>query len=79
MISAYILIDVKKGHTVKVVELLKQVDEIELLSVVTGEYDIIIRIKVQELDELFDIMVNKIDSIEGVNETVTSIVEKDFK
>ncbi len=73
MIKAYILIDVRKGFTERVVEELGKIDEIELLSVVTGEHDIIIRVSVDVLDNLFHLMVNQIDPIQGIVETVTAI------
>ncbi len=79
MINAYILIDVRKGYTEKVVNELKPIDEIELLSVVTGEFDIIIRVSVKDLETLYYLMVNKIDPIKGVNETITSVITSDFK
>ena len=79
MVAAYILVDIKKGFTERVVEALYEVDEIQLLSVVTGEFDIIIRVITNTLEELYHLMIEKIDPIEGVNETITSVVEKDFK
>ena len=79
MVAAYILVDIKKGFTERVVEALYEVDEIQLLSVVTGEFDIIIRVITNTLEDLYHLMIEKIDPIEGVNETITSVVEKDFK
>lgn len=79
MIKAYILVDVRKGFTERVVDELGKIDEIELLSVVTGEHDLIVRVSVNDLDGLFQLMVNKIDPVQGIVETVTAVVEKDFK
>lgn len=79
MIKAYILVDVRKGFTERVVDELGKIDEIELLSVVTGERDLIVRVSVNDLDGLFQLMVNKIDPVQGIVETVTAVVEKDFK
>ena len=79
MIKAYILVDVRKGFTERVVEELGNINEIELLSVVTGEHDLIVRVSVDDLDGLFQLMVNQIDPIQGIVETVTAVVEKDFK
>ena len=78
MVASYILIDVKKGFTERVVNALSEVKQIELLSVVTGEFDIIIRVITEDLEDLYQLMIDKIDPIEGVNETITSVVEKDF-
>jgi 2-isopropylmalate synthase len=79
MVAAYILIDVKRGFTEHVVKALSKVEKIQLLSVVTGEYDIIIRVVTDDLDDLYQLMIDNIDPVEGVNETITSVVEKDFK
>ena len=79
MIKAYILVDVRKGFTERVVEELSKIDEIELLSVVTGEHDLIVRVSVDDLNGLFQLMVNQIDPIQGIVETITAVVEKDFK
>ncbi len=79
IIKAYILIDVRKGFTERVVDELAKIDEIELLSVVTGEHDLIVRVSVDDLDGLFQLMVNQIDPVQGIIETITAVVEKDFK
>ena len=69
MVAAYILVDVKRGFTEQVVKDLSAVDQIQLLSVVTGEFDIIIRVVTDELEDLYQLMIDKIDPIEGPGNT----------
>ncbi len=76
MIKAYIMINAGVGKIARVVEKLKKIENIGNIAVVAGEFDIIVRVRVNSLEELFDIT-EKIHEIEGVVRTTTHVVEKE--
>jgi len=77
MISAYILINMKPGNTSKSIEAMRKIQDIAKISVVAGEFDIVIRAQVKNLDDLL-IITDKIQMIKGVNKTTTQIIEKEI-
>ncbi len=77
MIVAYIMINVAVGKVASVVEKLRGVSNIKWISVVAGEYDIIVRVHVDTLEDLFYVT-EKIHKIEGIVKTTTHVVEKEL-
>ena len=77
MIVAYIMINVEVGKLAKVVEELKRIENIGNIAVVAGEFDIIVRVRVSSLEELFDVT-ERIHGIDGIERTTTHVVEKEI-
>jgi len=77
MINAYILLNMKPGDTDKPIAEMRKLKNVEKISVVAGEYDIVVRVKVSSLDILLKVT-NKIQMIDGVEKTTTSIIEKEI-
>lgn len=77
MISAYILITIKPGKTDKAIKEMRVLDKIAKISIIAGEYDIVVRAQVKNLEELLDVT-DQIQMIEGVNKTTTQIIEKEI-
>jgi len=77
LITAYIMINVAVGKVAHVVEKLKSIENIKWVSVVAGEFDIIVRVHVESLEELFYVT-EKIHRIEGITRTTTHVVEKEI-
>jgi len=77
MINAYILIHVKTGPSDKVIKEMRKIENIRKISIIAGDYDIIIRVEVKSLDKLLKVT-NKIQMIEGVIKTTTHIIEKEI-
>ena len=77
MISAYILIDMKPGNFDKAINSMRKIENITKISVVAGEFDIVARVQVTNLDRLLKVT-NKIQMIDGVKNTTTQIVEKEI-
>jgi len=65
------LIKVMPRKERSVYEKLANLSEVEELYPLFGEYDLIAKIKVKDFEELSDVVVNKIRSIDGVIETKT--------
>ncbi|MDO8056173.1 MAG: Lrp/AsnC ligand binding domain-containing protein [Candidatus Hermodarchaeota archaeon] len=77
-VSAFIMIKVFMGHIQKVVDALRELEAATSLTVTTGEFDIIARFDLPNLEALYDLTVNKIGKIQGLESITTSVVEKEF-
>ncbi len=77
MINAYILINKQPGDSDKVIKEMRKIENVEKISVVAGEYDIVVRVHIKTLDKLLKIT-NKLQLIEGVKKTTTQIIEKEI-
>ncbi len=77
MISAYILITILPGKTDKAIKEMRQLDNVAKISVIAGEYDIVVRAQVKNLEELLNVT-DKIQMIDGVTKTTTQIIEKEI-
>jgi len=77
MISAYILITIQPGKTDKAIKDMKHIDNIAKISIIAGEYDIVVRAQVKNLEELLEVT-DKLQMVEGVMKTTTQIIEKEI-
>ncbi|MBN1501964.1 Lrp/AsnC family transcriptional regulator [Candidatus Woesearchaeota archaeon] len=83
-ISAYILITVKylEDNRVSQSEIgnkVKNRKEVESVSVITGEKDIIIKVRVASISQLNKLITNYLRNIEGIDKTETMIVLEEIK
>ena len=77
MINAYILINLKPGNSDKAISEMRKINDIAKISVVAGEYDVVVRAQVKSLEKLLKIT-NKIQMIKDVNKTTTQVIEKEI-
>lgn len=77
MITAYILINMQPGNSNKAINEMRRIENVRKISVVTGEYDIVIRVEVKSLDKLLEVT-DKIQMIKGINKTTTQVIEKEI-
>jgi DNA-binding Lrp family transcriptional regulator len=77
-VSAYVMFKVFMGHIQNVVNALRELDTATSITVTTGDYDIIARFDLPNLEALYDLTVNHIGKIQGLESVTTSIVEKEF-
>ena len=77
MINAYILINLKPGNSDKTISEMRKINDIAKISVVAGEYDVVVRAQVKSLEQLLKIT-NKIQMIKDVNKTTTQVIEKEI-
>jgi len=77
MISAYILISMDPGNSAKAISDMRKIENVAKISVVAGEYDIVVRAQVKSLDNLLKVT-NKIQMIPGVKKTNTQVIEKEI-
>jgi len=77
MIKAYILTEMQPGDYNKAIKEMEKIENIKKISVVAGDYDIIIRAEVNRVNDLLKIT-NKLHMIDGVNKTKTQVIEKEL-
>ena len=76
---AFVDIFVESPEMDSVLDSLAQLDHLEELYEVTGEFDIVTMVSAVDIEEFRDILKNKIMKIKGVKSTVSSIVLKAHK
>lgn len=77
MINAYILLSMKPGKTDLAIKEMRKIENIEKISIVAGDYDIVVRVHVKSLEKLL-IVTDKLQMIEGVKKTTTQVIEKEI-
>ena len=76
MITAYLAMLVKPGEESTVADKLMKMSEVKDVDVVYGEYDIIAKIKVKDMEALQKFLISKIRSIDEIDRTSTMIAIK---
>ena len=77
MINAYILITMRPGNSDKAIKEMRKIKNVVKISVVAGEYDIVVRAQVKTLENLLKVT-NKLQLIDGVKKTTTQVIEKEL-
>ena len=77
MINAYILVHLSPGNTNKVIGEIRKIENIVKISVVAGDFDVVVRVQVKSLEKLLKVT-DKIQMIKGVNKTTTQVIEKEI-
>jgi len=77
MISAYILINMKPGNSEKAISEMRKIENIVKISVVAGEYDIVVRAQVKSLEGLLKVT-DRLQMIDGILKTTTQVIEKEM-
>jgi DNA-binding Lrp family transcriptional regulator len=62
----------------KALDEMKKIKNIEKISIVTGDYDIIVKVNVKNLEQLHK-LTSQIHKVNGVEKTNTQIIEKECK
>ncbi len=73
MVGAYILIECEIESVLDAVDRILEVESVEEASPVTGKFDIIAEVEVGEIDEVREVVADRIHLIDGVKETRTCI------
>lgn len=70
-VQAYILIQTEVGRSADVAERIAQIPGVTQAEDVTGPYDVIVRAESGSMDELGDLVVKKVQGVEGITRTLT--------
>ena len=65
------------GSSEKAISEMRKIENVEKISVVAGEYDIVVRVRVKSLEYLLKVT-NKLQMINGVKKTTTQVIEKEI-
>lgn len=76
MVSGFVLIRVGAGKERDVYTGLNVMEEVKGIQMVFGHYDIIARLESNDLNELSEIVLERIRNIEGVSTTTTLIASE---
>jgi DNA-binding Lrp family transcriptional regulator len=79
LIRALMVVNINANEMKNVINQLEQINEIKQISTVAGIYDLILEIIVEQMEDLNDLIVEKIDCVEAIKSTETFIVLKDYK
>ena len=71
MVSAYILILTEVGKAAQVAAAVAEIDGVDAAEDVTGPYDVIVRAKANDVDELGKMVVARIQAVDGIDRTLT--------
>lgn len=77
MVKAYIMTSMYPGTYTKALNEIKKINHIEKISVVTGDYDIVVKVNVKNLEHLH-ILTSQLQIVNGVEKTNTQVIEKEI-
>ncbi|MFQ5924474.1 MAG: Lrp/AsnC ligand binding domain-containing protein [Dehalococcoidia bacterium] len=72
-VRAYVLIEVAVGKAKEVVTALQKVEGVQSVAAVTGPYDVIAIIEMQDVNAIGDLVTRNIHSVSGIARTVTCL------
>jgi DNA-binding Lrp family transcriptional regulator len=74
MSTAFVLVNTDMGSESTVSEELERIPEVKEVYGVYGVYDLVVRLEAEALDELKNVISNKIRTLSNVRSTLTMIV-----
>ena len=72
--KAFVLIETAVGKNKEVVAALRQIEGAKSVDIVTGPYDVVAIIERKTLNDIGDLVTDKIHPIAGISRTVTCLV-----
>jgi DNA-binding Lrp family transcriptional regulator len=71
VVTAYILIQTEVGKAAKVAKDIIDITGVLQAQAVTGPYDVIIRAEARNIDELGQLVVARVQAVDGITRTLT--------
>jgi DNA-binding Lrp family transcriptional regulator len=71
VVTAYILIQTEVGKAAKVAKDIIDITGVQQAQAVTGPYDVIVRAQAQNIDELGQLVVARVQAVNGITRTLT--------
>jgi DNA-binding Lrp family transcriptional regulator len=78
-VFAYVLVTMKSGSEKDVLKRVSSFDEAIEVNLVYGEYDALVKVRVEELSQLDKFLTDKLRALPDVFLTTTLIVAKQYK
>ena len=73
-ISAFVLIDTTGNHTKSAYKTITRIQGVKAVYPVTGPFDLIAHVEAETIEELNDLVMARLRSVDGVTKTNTAIV-----
>jgi DNA-binding Lrp family transcriptional regulator len=70
---AFVLIRCEVDYVLSAVESIDEIDGVVRIDAVTGKYDAVAEVEVEDSDEIREIVAGEVHAVEGVEETATCI------
>ena len=70
----YTLPDGKKLRQEDIAKTIKKLEEVEEVNIMTGITDILIKVRIKDIDQLNTFVIDKLRNIEGIDKTQTMLV-----
>ena len=71
--KAYILINTAPGKAIEVANQMQKIEGVTQADAITGEYDVIAVVEAETVNQIGNLIVEKIQTIEGLYKTVTCL------
>ena len=71
MVTAYILVQTEVGKAAKVAKDIIDITGVQQAQAVTGPYDVIVRAEAGNIDELGQLVVVRVQAVNGITRTLT--------
>jgi DNA-binding Lrp family transcriptional regulator len=71
MVTAYILIQTEVGKAAQVAMDIIDITGVQQAQAVTGPYDVIVRAEARNIDELGQLVVARVQAVDGITRTLT--------
>ncbi len=78
-VKAYILVNVSTGTEDEVCKTLVELDEVEEVATIYGEYDAIIKVAAKDMKNLDDFITSQLRSLPNIFMTSTMIIAREHK
>jgi DNA-binding Lrp family transcriptional regulator len=71
VVTAYVLIQTEVGKAARVTAEIVDITGVQQAQAVTGPYDLIVRAEARNLDELGQLVVARVQAVDGITRTLT--------
>ncbi len=71
MVEAYVLIRAQVGRSAEVADAVGKIPGVRFADVVTGPYDVVVRVEAADINRLGKLIVAKLQAVVGVTRTLT--------
>ncbi len=78
-VKAYIMINVKTGTEDDVLDKVLKLGEVEEAAAIYGEFDVILKVKAKDMNNLDKLIVEKLRGIPDILLTATMLIAKEYK
>lgn len=77
-VKAYIMMNVKTGTEDEICKELAGFEEVEEVSTIYGQYDAVLKVSVQDMNELDSFILSKLRNISNIILTATMLISKEY-